>query len=78
VEEDLDLIRNAIPDVDREASRTGGGATSSRWARPGERVFSRAWVPRHQTIRHMDPVRGGRFINPADVARRRRVLFLGQ
>src|SRR6184192_838999 len=33
--------------------------------------------PDHEAIRHMDPASGGRFINPADVAQRRRVLFLG-
>ncbi|HTD69245.1 MAG TPA: ABC transporter permease, partial [Gemmatimonadales bacterium] len=77
VEEDLDLIRNAIPDVDRGSVSYGRWGTSFQMGKTRTNAFLEGVGPEHQTIRHMDPDQGGRFINPADVARRRRVLFLG-
>src|SRR5206468_3249174 len=77
VEEDLDLLRNAIPDVDRGSVSYGRWGTSFQMGKTRTNAFLEGVGPEHETIRHMDPAPGGRFINPADVERRRRVLFLG-
>ena len=77
VEEDLDLVRNAIPDVDRGSVSYGRWGTSFQMGKTRTNAFLEGVGPEHETIRHMAPAPGGRFIDPADVARRRRVLFLG-
>src|SRR5947199_6577813 len=77
VEEDLDLVRNAIPDVDRGSVSYGRWGTSFQMGKTRTNAFLEGVGPEHETIRHMAPAPGGRFIDPADVVRRRRVLFLG-
>jgi len=68
--------QDAIPDVDGKISYGAVGTSFQNGQDPERTRFSRAWVPKHQTIRHMGPRQGDASINPADVARRRRVLFL--
>ncbi len=77
VEEDLDLIESAIPDVDRGSVSYGRWETSFQVGKTRTNAFLEGVGPEHETIRHMEAASGGRFINVADVARRRRVLFLG-
>src|SRR5437773_8620824 len=77
VEEDLDLIRNAIPDVDHGSVSYGRWGTSYQVGRTRTNAFLEGVGPEHETMRHMEPAPGGRFIGAADVAQKRRVLFLG-
>src|SRR2546426_8530487 len=77
VEEDLDLVRSASPDVDRGSSSYGRWGTSFQMGKTRTNAFLEGVGFEHETIRHMEPAQGGRFINPTDVAQKRRVLFLG-
>src|SRR5207247_8824249 len=77
LEEELAPLRNAIPDLDRGSVSYGRCGTSFQMGKTRTNAFLEGVGPEHETIRHMDPAPGGRFINPADVERRRRVLFLG-
>src|SRR5438094_5490065 len=74
VEEDLDLIRNAIPDVDRGSVSYGRWGTSFQMGKTRTNAFLEGVGPGHQTILRTDPASGGRFINLADVERRRLVV----
>src|SRR2546426_4374512 len=76
-EEGLDLIRSAIPDVDRGSISYGRWGTSFQMGKTRTNAFLEGVGPEHETIRHMDPASGGPFINPTDVVQKRRVLFLG-
>ena len=77
VEEDLDLIERAIPDVDRGSVSYGRWGTSYQVGRTRTNAFLEGVGPDHEAMRHMEPALGGRFINATDVAQKRRVLFLG-
>ena len=77
VEEDLDLIRSAIPDVDHGSVSYGRWGTSYQVGRTRTNAFLEGVGPEHETMRHMEPAPGGRFINAADIVQKRRVLFLG-
>jgi putative ABC transport system permease protein len=76
-EEDLDLLMRAIPDIDRGSVSYGRWGTSYQMGRTRTNAFLEGVGPDHEAIRHMEPAEGGRFINAADIAQRRRVLFLG-
>ena len=76
-EEDLDLLMRAIPDIDRGSVSYGRWGTSYQMGRIRTNAFLEGVGPDHEAIRHMEPAEGGRFINAADIAQRRRVLFLG-
>ena len=77
VEEDLDLLERAIPDVDRGSVSYGRWGTQFQLGKTRTNAYLEGVGPDHQAMRHMDPAAGGRFINAADVAQKRRVLFLG-
>jgi len=77
VEEDLDLLERAIPDIDRGSISYGRWGTAFQMGKTRTNAYLEGVGPEHEAMRHMDPAQGGRFINPADVARKRRVLFLG-
>ncbi len=76
-EEDLDLLMRAIPDIDRGSVSYGRWGTSYQMGRTRTNAFLEGVGPDHEAIRHMEPAEGGRFIDAADIAQRRRVLFLG-
>ncbi len=77
LEEDLDLLKSAIPDVDRGSISYGRWGTSYQMGKTRTNAFLEGVGPDHEAMRHMEPAQGGRFINPADVVQKRRVLFLG-
>lgn len=77
VEEDLDLIERAIPDVDRGSVSYGRWDTAFQLGRTRTNAFLEGVGPDHEQMRHMEAAPGGRFINALDVAQKRRVLFLG-
>ena len=77
VEEDLDLLERAIPDIDRGSISYGRWGTAFQVGKTRTNAFLEGVGPDHEAMRHMEPAQGGRFINPADVAQKRRVLFLG-
>src|SRR5205807_6428 len=77
VEEDLDLLERAIPDIDRGSISYGRWGTAFQMGKTRTNAYLEGVGPEHEAMRHMEPAQGGRFINPADVARKRRVLFLG-
>jgi len=77
VEEDLDLIERAIPDIDRGSVAYGRWGTAFQLGKTRTNAYLEGAGPDHQAMRHMDPASGGRFINAMDVAQKRRVLFLG-
>src|SRR5205814_9328582 len=53
VEEDLDLIRNAIPDVDRGSVSYGRWGTSFQMGKTRTNAFLEGVGPEHETIRRM-------------------------
>ena len=77
VEEDLELIQNALPDVDRGSVSYGRWGTAFQLGRIRTNAFLEGVGVEHETMRHMEAAQGGRFINVTDVAQKRRVLFLG-
>ena len=77
VEEDLDLLERAIPDIDRGSISYGRWGTAFQVGKTRTNAYLEGVGPDHEAMRHMEPAQGGRFINPADVAQKRRVLFLG-
>jgi putative ABC transport system permease protein len=77
VEEDLDLIQRALPDVDRGSVSYGRWGTAFQLGRTRTNAFLEGVGIEHEAMRHMEPAQGGRFINVTDVAQKRRVLFLG-
>src|SRR5437764_6100258 len=77
VEEDLDLLARSVPDVDRGSISYGRWGTSYQMGKTRTNAFIEGVGPDHEAMRHMEPAQGGRFINPADVVQKRRVLFLG-
>jgi putative ABC transport system permease protein len=76
-EEDLPLLMTSIPDLDR------GTLSYGRWGVPIQvgkfrtTSFVEGAGPEHVPTRHMEPQKGGRFINQADIELKRRVVFLG-
>jgi putative ABC transport system permease protein len=76
VEEDAELLRRAIPDIEmvtpqyRATTRLTVGKTSQNTECEGV-------DPNFEEMRKMYPAAGGRFLNVHDVAQQRRVLVLG-
>jgi putative ABC transport system permease protein len=77
VEEDLDLLRRAIPDIDRGSPSYGRWDVSYKVDRNRTNAYLEGAGPDHEEMRHLFPADGGRFINAQDVAQKRRVVFLG-
>lgn len=76
VPDDIDLLRRAIPEM---ASLSGEGNAYPQ-LRHGERFRSSRVMgvhPDYGEMRHILPVAGGRFIDPIDLAQRRRVAVIG-
>jgi putative ABC transport system permease protein len=76
-EDDLALLLRSTPEI------AMGGPSYGRWGtslKVGDRkttAYMEGVVPDFAEMRRVFPAAGGRFINHADVDRRRRVLFLG-
>ena len=77
VEEDLELLKGAIPDIDRGSLSYGRWGTSFQLGKTRTNAFLEGVGPDHEAMRHMEAAQGGRFINTLDIAQKRRVLFLG-
>jgi putative ABC transport system permease protein len=75
--EDLDLIKNSIPEVEEAAGEY------SQWGIDlvyGRKVLSEhvcGEYPSYQQMRAHYPENGGRYLNKTDIDEKRRVLFLG-
>jgi putative ABC transport system permease protein len=77
VEEDLDLLRRSIPELDRGAPSYGRYGTSFRWAGTRTNAYLEGAGPDHEDMRQLFPADGGRFVNEQDIVQKRRVIFLG-
>ena len=77
VEEDLDLLRRSIPDLDRGAPSYGKWGVSFQANGTRTNAYMEGAGPDHEDMRQMFAADGGRFLNDQDVARKRRVVFLG-
>src|SRR5947199_402118 len=66
VEEDLDLLERAIPDIDRGSISYGRWGTAFQVGKTRTNAFLEGVGPDHEAMRHMEPAQGGRFINPTD------------
>ena len=74
--DDLALLERTIPDIDLASVSYG------RWGVPlradiRTTSYMEGVNPAFEEMRRMYPAAGGRFLNPRDVAQRRRVVFLG-
>lgn len=77
VEEDLDLLRRSIPDIDLGSASYGDWGISFQVDRKRSNAYLEGAGPDHEAMRHMFPADGGRFLNQRDLDLRRRVVFLG-
>lgn len=76
-EQDLELLRQSIPEIDLVSPSYGRWQTSLRVGANRTTTFMEGVYPAFEEMRRMYPVKGGRFINERDVEQRRRVVFLG-
>ncbi len=77
VEEDLDLLRRSIPEIEMGSPSYGRWGTSLAWGANKTTTYMEGVYPEFAEMRRTFPQEGGRFINQDDLDRRRRVLFLG-
>ena len=76
-EEDLALLRRAIPEIVASSAAYGRWGVSLKAGPISETTFMEGVDPSFGELRNMTPSSGGRFINGRDIAERRRVVFLG-
>jgi putative ABC transport system permease protein len=76
VEEDADMLRRAIPGI-AMISPQYRETVNLTYGKVNTNTECEGVNPAFEEMRRMYPTRGGRFLNEADVARERRVLFLG-
>jgi putative ABC transport system permease protein len=76
VEEDLEVIRRSIPEVDLVSPSYGRSVTLTAGT-IRTRTFLEGVYPAFEELRTMYPVSGGRFLNELDLREQRRVVFLG-
>src|SRR2546428_12586502 len=60
VEEDLDLLERAVPDIDRGSISYGRSGTAFQIGKTRTNAFLEGVGPEHETIRHMAPAPGRR------------------
>jgi putative ABC transport system permease protein len=77
VEEDLELLRDNIPDIDLVSPSYGKWGTVLRAGEVRTTTMMEGVDPGFGELRNMYPTSGGRFLNSVDVTMRRRVAFLG-
>jgi len=77
VEDDLDLISRAIPEIDLVSPSYGRWGTTLEAGDNKTTTFMEGVYPAFQEMRRTFPRQGSRFINQRDLDERRRVLFLG-
>ncbi len=76
-EDDLDLLRRSIPEIEMGSPSYGRWGTSLKWGEHKTTTYMEGVYPEFAEMRRTFPQEGGRFINQDDLDRRRRVLFLG-
>lgn len=76
VEEDLEILQQAIPDIESASPQYRNNVTLT-YGRFSITTECEGVNAEFEEMRHMFPVGGGRFLNAVDVAQRRRVIFLG-
>ena len=77
VEDDLELISRAIPEIDLVSPSYGRWGTTLEAGDNKTTTFMEGVYPAFEEMRRMFPRAGSRFINQRDLDERRRVLFLG-
>ncbi len=77
VEDDLDLLMEAIPGIDRGSVSYGRGGTVLRSPHVTTTTMMEGVHPDFAEMRSMFPAAGGRFLSRRDLDERRRVVFLG-
>jgi putative ABC transport system permease protein len=77
VEEDLDLLRRAIPQIDRGSVSYGRWGSMLQSPHLNTTTMMEGVHADFSEMRSMYPAAGGRFLNTRDEAERRRVMFLG-
>lgn len=77
IEDDLDLITRAIPEIDLMSPSYGRWGTTLEAGDKKTTTYMEGVYPAFQEMRRMFPRAGSRFINQRDLDERRRVLFLG-
>ncbi|HLX11924.1 MAG TPA: ABC transporter permease [Bacteroidota bacterium] len=75
-EEDVDLLREAIPQIDL-ASPQYRATVSLSYGRNTSTTECEGVNPEFDEMRRMFPAAGGRFLDVMDVAQQRRAIFLG-
>ncbi len=75
-EEDVDVLRQAIPAIDMISPQYRRNVTLT-YKRASMTTECEGVNPGFEEMRRMYPVAGGRFLNDVDVMQQRRVLFLG-
>jgi putative ABC transport system permease protein len=75
-EDDVELLRRAIPLIDMISPQYRETVTLS-YEKYSTREECEGVNPGFEEMRRMYPLQGGRFLNEADVAQQRRVLFIG-
>jgi len=77
VEGDLELLLQAIPQIDRGSVSYGRGNTVLQSPHLTTTTMMEGVNPDFSDMRSVFPAAGGRFLNERDLVERRRVLFLG-
>ncbi len=75
-EDDLELVKRSIPEIDLVSPSYGNRPTLER-GKVKTVQYMEGVSPDFEAMRHMYPVAGGRFLDQMDVKERRRVLFIG-
>lgn len=75
-EDDLELVKRSIPEIDLVSPSYGNRPTLER-GKIKTVQYMEGVSPDFEEMRHMYPVGGGRFLDLMDVKERRRVIFLG-
>jgi putative ABC transport system permease protein len=76
-EDDLALLMRSVPEIEMGSPSYGRGETSLSWGDKKTTTHMEGVNPAFSDMRRMFSGAGGRFINQDDLAKRRRVLFLG-
>lgn len=77
VEEDVDRLRMAIPEIAMISPQIGRWDAQLRRGNKTALTYMEGVYPNFEAMRRMYPTGGGRFLNDLDVHERRRVVFLG-
>ena len=76
-EEDLELVRRSIADIDIGSPSYGRWGTKLERGEAKTTTYMEGVTPEFAILRRMAPQPGGRFINERDVSQKRRVVFIG-